>query len=531
MSVQAPFLVACSRGDLDVCKLLFVQNPECLWEKHCFDFDCGAIHYAVSSGNLELVKWLISQGGVRMAESRNRLGWTMLHSSLFKGHDEIAQWILAERSGSGSCTTPVDPLPIPRRRRQSAVPYHYRDESWEDSWEEWEESDEAHEIRAGPGFVFDVDAFIMAARSKMWWILPRIWSSIRRWAMRDVDSLSRVMWSCRDCLDAVFSVFSLESTTTWSYAKALQALHETHKDRVDARHIFAQLSRHGLIPRFESTPHSSTNTIFWLCSELGVLDLLVSYWFGDLVTVKRDPMPSESTAAAWIARLRANQGAHRAHAALPESLRLYLSLLSNVLFGKWSEQTELATVLLSAQFHTAPPASLECILERLVFLAEHSLTMSFAGLGMFVELKSLGICHPSMPYPTCPISTCHENCHSAGLLHQLSLLSGAAAQCPWPVFRIIIANCTSSQSAYLSTGALWTMRIRHRASIEQLLMHIHRGLIQRNHPRGSNRLDHCEALWLLSCMDRRNGFMFPNVPLRPHFHIYSMIFCVPGYFE
>ena len=507
-AAPSPFLAACGRGDLEACTALESQSPEGLWDKHVFDFDCGAIHYAVCSGNLELVKWLISKGGLRMAESRNRLGWTMLHVSLLKGWDEIARWIVGE----------VPPNPL-----------HYT-----------------------AGVVFDVDAFVMAAQAsrRLSWILPLIWEGIHDWVIRDAGSLSRIIWSCRECLDDVFSVMGrynsgLPQNTTlpsWAYLKALRTLHETDVG-MDYRGTFALLLRHGLIPRFEGTKSGATSLggqCFWLCSKLRVLDLLIGHWFGDFVTVKQDPEPCDCTAAAWVTRLKrlVEVGPFSESQRLHESLEHYLSLMSKVLFGGWSEQTELATLLLSAQFHTAPRASLECILERLVFVADHSPSMSFAGLGMFVELKTL--LDVPLPYPTCPIWFCPDACHSASLLQQLSRLDPLGPHCPWQLFRIIIANSNRPQTAYLGMGALWTMRVRHKASVTQLLMQTHRGLVMRTpqsskihlaHWNSGAALNHCEALWLLSCMDRRTGFMFPKLPLRPHYHIYSMLFCVPGYFE
>lgn len=89
-------------------------------------------------------------------------------------------------------------------------------------------------------------------------------------------------------------------------------------------------------------------------------------------------------------------------------------------------------------------------------------------------------------------------------------------------------------------GAMWTMRIQRRASVADLLTNIHRAFLQARlrwcNERVDQRVDRGRLLqdvWmlrLLSFMDER-GLMIHRLPARPHHHIYSMLFCLPGYYQ
>jgi len=114
--------------------------------------------------------------------------------------------------------------------------------------------------------------------------------------------------------------------------------------------------------------------------------------------------------------------------------------------------------------------------------------------------------------------------HSAGMLGQLACCSS-----PWPLFRVLVAG-----HDYVGMGALWTMRVRHQASVLDLLTQTHRGVIQA--AGGCPLLPHSlhPRVWMMSlfsCMDRRTGSMFPRLSARPQSNIYSMLFSVPNYFE
>lgn len=523
-----PFLIACSHGNLEEAKL----NSDHLWDTHEFDLCSGAIHYATASGNLDLVKWLIFKGGKEMIRIRNSAGWTMLHSSLFKGNDEMVKWMLDRYEDNSFEFEPKDEYEVEEEVEEG-------EEDDGGDWEYGAEYDGGYDTGENDvtiESIYDVEAFFLAAKAKMWWVMRHIWNRSIRDAVQGLTSnMSRLLWSCRYCLDDLLGALSClhMENNGCTFLNALTRLKDVHKNDLDVRSMFKSLVKFGMIQSYVDNDVLATTVL--LCANLDVTDLLVGYWFGDLVRVSNQA-PQEGTVTVWINRLFAMCGKQTRRSTIPQATKHYLDLLSRGMFDNCLADTDLATVLLSATFHTAPECSPREILEYVALRAEDPSMVSMVGFSLIVEMKRLSQ-QPLARHINFRPQAGMDRRHHVNLLDQLT-----QSQEPWPLFRIIMGHDVkygiSDGNAMLWSGALWTMRSRRRASILDILTNMHRGLIQgsthamstASMPLKMRILCNMWMVWFMSCMDEK-GYMFTKLPLRPHLHIYSMLFAVPGYYD
>jgi hypothetical protein len=335
--------------------------------------------------------------------------------------------------------------------------------------------------------------------------------------------------------------------------------------------MFEALAKHGYTA-YDDSPASAQQyhrkSMILKCSQLGTLDILLESWFPTLVRTVRHPDPRSCTIMAWIAKwddeeqeedeISTGTGTGTGTATgtatgscIDPQLARYLNVVSEALFGIMAEQEDWLTVILTAEIRTdrlSPRPTLRQVLRFFSFLTERTREMTTAaGLGMLLELKRRGISGGPLaqvvlrPFPTTSFPLPLFLCHNISLLDQLS-----RCEDPWPLFRILVGSESVSSSRIdvlkrgMSMGAMWTMRIQRRASVADLLTNIHRAFLQARlrwcNERVDQRVDRGRLLqdvWmlrLLSFMDER-GLMIHRLPARPHHHIYSMLFCLPGYYQ
>jgi ankyrin repeat protein len=87
--MDVPMHVACSEGDLSVCKELLsagvpLDDPD--------DEGDTPLHVACQSGQLPIAKWLVEKGAT--AEAINNDDDTVLHLAAFNGHADVVDWLL-----------------------------------------------------------------------------------------------------------------------------------------------------------------------------------------------------------------------------------------------------------------------------------------------------------------------------------------------------------------------------------------------------------------------------------------------------
>lgn len=491
------FLLACQKGQLEVCKLLdeAFGNPE----------EDGAMHYAAASGNLELCQWLVAVRGPQTLVERNSVGWSILHTALHRGHERIARWIIEEVEAHN-------------------LPFHLK---------------YTHTT---------TEAFVLAARSKMWWALPNLLP-----LTVGPKELRHILWHCRGCLRKILPALPRLALLD-NLATALGLLCDM-EGRDATRPIFVALARHGFFAlpatRTWSNDGPFTNQIkhreiMSLFSELQVMDVCVSTWFpllaapGNMLPSANMPlailpsanMPSANMPCAetWLACLGT------APSSPNEELSAFLHLLARTLYGDLVSFRDLAAELLRVRL----PSSAESVLDYLRFVAECAVNVSLEGVHMLVEMKLRGI-------STCPLAHVHLAPHPhmqpTSLLMRLGALPPSLA---WPLFRIVFGSAYVSE--YVAMGAAWAMRVKRRASLGELMANMHRALIQETWLNDRELAGRCKGMDgalgirtgacrrryelslrvtdLMACADER-GRMFP-LPCRPHNIIYSMLFCVPG---
>jgi hypothetical protein len=486
------FLLACQKGQLEVCKLLdeaFGANSE----------EDGAMHYAAASGNLELCQWLVAVRGPQTLVERNSVGWSILHTALHHGHERIARWIIEEVETHNH-------------------PFHIK---------------YTH---------MATEAFVLAARSEMWWALPNLLP-----LTVGPKELRHILWHCRGCLGEILPALPRFALLD-HLATALGLLFDMEgKDAT--RPIFVALARHGYFAlpanRTWSNGGPFTNQIkhreiMSLFSELQVMDVCVSTWFPLLAAAANDK-PSGTTPAptpcvqtwldclgTWVQEVSEGE--------LSEEVSAFLHLLARTLYGDLVSFRDLVSELLRVRL----PCSAERVLEYLRFVAECAVNVSLEGVHMLVEMKLRGI-------STCPLAHVHLAPHphmqSSSLLLRLGALPPSLA---WPLFRIVFGSAYVSE--YVAMGAAWAMRFKRRASLGELIANMHRALIQETWLNDRELAGQCKGMDgalgirtgvhrrryvlslrvtdLMACADER-GRMF-RLPCRPHNIIYSMLFCVPG---
>lgn len=496
---QKAFIIACKHGHLEVCRLLFEA-----FGKHAFDlatYDVAAMYCAAESGNLELCEWLLHQGGERVLMLEEGVVWSMMHVALRKRHEHIVKWML----------------------------------------------DLSNHIRSQASAT---EAFVLAARSEMWWALPRLIPPTICLA-----ELKCILWNTRHCLEHVLPVLP-RALVSAHCVPALTAMLDAD-GTLAVRSIFAALAKHGFVPlpRFATWNSSASarsdynmsfhydkanaHAIMSLSSKLEAMHICVSTWFPAIATAEHT---SECTpgVGTWLSR-----HASTSHCSNEQELSAFLTLLARSLFGDLVRYSDLTFALLRVRL----PATADDILEKLRFVAEHAVAVSVPGLLFLMEMKSRGIL-------SCSLRHVHlaprGDAECASLLARLHSASPSApgyldADTAWQAFRIIFGSRCVSE--YVATGAVWVMRARRRATVAQLICNMHRALVQEtwlNDKELAGNLEHmggaipiettaykrryclcASVMQLLACMDGA-GRMFAGLPLRAQYVIYSFIFCVPA---
>lgn len=465
------FLRACSDGNLDRVK-----------SSSHFPFPPCSLQYAITSGNLELCKWLVANGDESLLNWSNDSDWSILHTALAYGHEEIVRWILTENLGFTYA---------------NLAPYQVRFAS------------------------LPTEAFLLAVRFRMWWALPHLIRNL--WTARD---LKHVLWNCRDCIEHVVPALprSFAITTFPVAMRMILAERGSTGPKFQGSRIckrickaFADNDLIVLPDKQNREQILQANVDQHFLEELQAFDVCIPSWFPALAT----RASNRASVQSWL-------GQHEYEIVPPAAaneIRPFLRLLSRVWFGDLVRFRNLAHELMRVRL----PMPLSEILDYMTTDIDRTSTVSVEGIQILVEMNRPNI-------HTYNIVQVHLN--DTNLLSCLSRLEISTA---WKLFRMIFGS--NEVHPYVAMGALWIMRVKTRASLSSLINNMHRALIENtwllktaskhsiaetpspSHSRYSQCLP---ILDLLLCMDSK-GMMTTRpifLPHRPMFVMYSMLFCV-----